>query len=51
MARLDVGDLVLAEARELFDAYRWRDCVALLTEVDGLAPLDGAALVLLGEAA
>src|SRR3954468_9175444 len=27
MAHLDVGDLVLAEARELFDAYRWRDCV------------------------
>ena len=51
MARLDVGDLVLAEARELFDAYRWRDCVALLTEGDGQAPLDGAALVLLGEAA
>src|SRR4051812_14529899 len=51
MARLEVGDRVLAEARELFDAFRWRDCVALLSEADQRAPLDGPGLALLGEAA
>jgi DNA-binding NarL/FixJ family response regulator len=51
MARLDVGERVLAEARELFDAFRWRDCAALLSEADEQAPLDGAGLVLLGESA
>jgi len=42
---------VLEEARELFDAYRWRDCVALLSEADERAPLDGPGLAVLGEAA
>jgi DNA-binding CsgD family transcriptional regulator len=38
----------LGEARELFAAFSWRRCVELLADGE---PLDGDALVLLGEAA
>ncbi|WP_448624638.1 LuxR C-terminal-related transcriptional regulator [Geodermatophilus sp. URMC 64] len=51
MARLEVGEPVLAEARELFGAFRWRACVELLSEADASMPLDGDGLLLLGEAA
>jgi DNA-binding NarL/FixJ family response regulator len=42
---------VLAAARALFDAFRWRDCVDLLASADARRPLDGDGLMLLGEAA
>jgi DNA-binding CsgD family transcriptional regulator len=58
MARSEGGDVVLAasgsvlaEARRLFDAFRWRDCVDLLAGADTEQPLDGDGLMLLGQAA
>jgi DNA-binding NarL/FixJ family response regulator len=42
---------VLAEARALFGAFRWRDCVARLSAADARAPLGADGLLLLGEAA
>src|SRR4051794_8674247 len=51
MTRPAVGEMVLEDARALFDACRWRDCVTLLSEADAQAPLDGAGLALLAEAA
>jgi ATP/maltotriose-dependent transcriptional regulator MalT len=50
-ALTEPGETVLAEARALFDAFRWRDCVALLTTAEAQTPLDGDGLMLLGEAA
>jgi DNA-binding CsgD family transcriptional regulator len=51
MARADAGAAVLDEARELFDAFRWRRCVDLLAEADEREPLDGEGLMLLAAAA
>jgi ATP/maltotriose-dependent transcriptional regulator MalT len=51
MVRADTGTAVLAEARELFDAYSWRRCADLLTEADEQLPLETAGLLLLGQAA
>jgi DNA-binding CsgD family transcriptional regulator len=42
---------VVAEARALFAACRWRRCVERLTAVDEAEPLDGHGLMLLGHAA
>src|SRR4051812_9941564 len=42
---------VLAEARVLFDAFRWRECVDRLTAADAERPLEAEGLTLLGEAA
>ena len=39
---------VLDDARALFDAYRWRQCVDRLADGE---PLDGEGLLLLGRAA
>jgi DNA-binding CsgD family transcriptional regulator len=50
MVRVDAGVTVLAEARELFDAFRWRQCADTLTKADARQPLDGEALLLLGQA-
>jgi ATP/maltotriose-dependent transcriptional regulator MalT len=51
MVRADSAATVLAEARELFDAFGWRRCVDLLADADERQPLDGASLLLLGQAA
>src|SRR4051794_9068204 len=51
MARLDVGERVLAEAGELFAAFRWRRCVEVLAAADAQEPLTGAGLLLLGQVA
>jgi hypothetical protein len=50
MERRDGDEQVLAEARALFAAFRWRECVELLTD-QADEPLDGDGLTLLGEAA
>jgi len=39
---------VLDEARELFAAFRWRQCAERLTAADAQEPLDGEGLLLLG---
>src|SRR4051812_43850659 len=44
-------DGVVAEGRALFAAFRWRECVDLLTTADAHEPLDGDGLLLLGRAA
>ena len=41
----------LPEARRLFAAFRWRQCVDLLADADARDGLDGEALLLLGRAA
>lgn len=51
MVRADAGAAALAEARELFDACRWRRCVEVLSEADRQLPLDGEGLMLLAAAA
>jgi DNA-binding CsgD family transcriptional regulator len=51
MERRDGDGRVLAEARELFDALRWRRCLQRLAEADAEQPLDGECLELLGHAA
>jgi DNA-binding CsgD family transcriptional regulator len=49
--RTEAADAVLAEARELFAAFRWRECIDLLMAADTEHPLDGDGLLLLGQAA
>jgi DNA-binding CsgD family transcriptional regulator len=51
MAPLGVGEQVLAEAGELFAAFRWRRCREVLTAADAQEPLTGSGLLLLGEVA
>src|SRR3954454_20931967 len=51
MAPLGVGEQFLAEAGELFAAFRWRRCREVLTAADAQEPLTGRGLLLLGEVA
>ena len=44
MVRADAGASVLAEARELFAALRWRQCAERLIAADAREPLDGEGL-------
>ncbi|HLM06191.1 MAG TPA: helix-turn-helix transcriptional regulator [Blastococcus sp.] len=51
MVRLAGEARVVAEARALFAASSWRQCVERLTAADAEEPLDGEGLLLLGQAA
>ena len=51
MARPCGDDPVLVQARELFDEFQWRSCADRLTSAGAQQPLDGDALLLLGDAA